>query len=112
MSVIDYTNEYSNLPFQPMTRHNFENVTNSIASIINQVKELQAQGKYAEAASIVEAQDLKKYTLSSEYINGIDEETRNLEIMCKSKKQSVYYMDDEPGFGAAGDVWISGEEIY
>ena len=44
--------------------------------------------------------------LTSEYVNMIDEETRNLEIMCKSNKQSLYYMDNEPGFAVDGDVWI------
>lgn len=111
MAIINYTKDYSGLPFKIMARHNFKDVTNDIAPIINQVKALQAEGKYAEAANIVDSQRLKEYTMSAEYINAIDEETRNLEIMCKSKKQSIYYMEDEPGFGTEGDVWINKGEI-
>lgn len=111
MAVINYTNEYSGLPYNIMTRTNFRDITDEDAEVVNQVKVLQSEGRYADAANLVEGSDLDKCVISSKYINGIDEETRNLEIMCKSKKQSVYYMEDEPGFGVAGDVWISEEEI-
>ena len=107
MSVIDYTHEYnSQLPNSPMELHNFADITDSIASIIQQVKDLQAQQRYSEAADIITAYDLKKYMMTSEYVNLIDEETRNLEIMCKANSQSIYYMDNEPGFASVGDVWI------
>lgn len=110
MGVINYTHDYSQFPNRFMDRHNFKDVNNDVASIINQVKELQAQGKYAEAANIVDSQDLKEYILSAEYINELDEETRNVEIKCISKKQSIYYFTDEPGFSDVGDVWIGGEK--
>jgi len=109
MSVINYTHDAgSELPNRPMGHHTFYDVTNSIASQINHVKQLQAEGKYTEAANYVTSQNLQHYILSANYINFLDEETRNLEIMCKAKQQSIYYMNDEPGFAEAGDVWIGG----
>lgn len=107
MSDINYTHEYgSQIPNSPMELHNFLDATDEISALINEVKTLQAQGLYAEAANIITANNLKRYMLTSEYINLIDEETRNLEIMCKTQQQSIYYMDDEPSFAAIADVWI------
>ncbi len=107
MSVVNYTHEYgSQIPNSPMNLHHFLDATDAISGLITQVKELQAQGRYSEAANIITANNLKQYMLTSEYVNMIDEETRNLEIMCKTKQQSIYYMDNEPGFATNGDVWI------
>lgn len=107
MSVVDYTHEYgSQIPNSPMSLHHFLDATDAISGLITQVKELQAQGRYSEAANIITANNLKQYMLTSEYVNMIDEETRNLEIMCKANQQSIYYMDNEPGFATNGDVWI------
>lgn len=107
--VINYTNDSGSLlPNQVMTRHYFSNVNNTIAEKVNHVKELQLAGQYAEAANYIESQGLQQYILSADYINFIDEETRNLEIMIKSKQQSIYYSADEPGYATNGDVWIGG----
>ena len=107
MSVIDYTHEYnSQLPNSPMELHHFEDINDEIAEIINQVKAYQVAKNYSAAADLITGYDLKKYMMTSEYVNLIDEETRNLEIMCKANSQSVYYMNDEPGFASVGDVWI------
>ena len=38
-------------------------------------------------------------------MNAIDEETRNLEILTKSRKQCIFYQTDEPE-GIVADVWI------
>ena len=113
MSVIDYTNEYrqNGLPDNPMGLHHFADITDSQATLIQQIKDLQAQGEYDQAAAIITANDLQRYMMTSEYVNMIDEETRNLEIMCKANQQSIYFMEDEPGFASAGDVWISENEI-
>lgn len=112
MSVINYTNEAGSLlPSTMMTRHSFLDANNTIAEKINYVKELQAQGKYDEAANYITSQDLKQYVLSAEYINFIDEETRNIEILTKTKQQSIYYDENEPGYAVDGDVWISSVNI-
>ncbi len=106
--MASYTNEYSKLPNQIMERHYFKDVDNSIASLMNQIKTLQAQEKYDRVNEIIKnnTDNLAQYALSSDYINAIDEETRNLEILAKSKKQSIYYQDTEPDNAMISDVWI------
>ena len=49
---------------------------------------------------------LKAYESINDAINAIDEETRNLEIYAKSKKQSIFYQNDMPESAEFSDVWI------
>ena len=102
-----YTNEYSKLPLQIMELHNFKDVDDSIAEIVNEIKSLQSQGLYNQANRLVENNKdvLGKYIFSVESFNAIEEETRNLEIMTLEKKQSIYY-NEEPSNPALYDVWI------
>lgn len=107
--MASYTHEYSDFPNTILTRHNFMDADNSIASIINQIKILQSEGKYSEAAAYINDhhETLGPYVLGSEYMNLIDEETRNLEIYTKSKKQQIYYQNDEPDNEPdVNDVWL------
>lgn len=104
-----YTHDYSMFPSQIMTRHEFRDADDSVALYINQIKLLQAQGKYDQAArKIDEYKDtLAPYVLGSEYLNTIDEETRNIEIYAKAKKQQIYYQDGEPDTEpSVNDVWL------
>lgn len=105
--MTEMTHEYSKFPEQIMELHNFKDADDSIASIINQIKNLQAQGLYNQAQRIVEQNKdvLGSYMLSTEYLNTIDEETRNLQIYAKSVAQSIYIQDDEPE-ALLNDVWI------
>ena len=77
--MADYTHEFSNFPDEILTRHNFKDVDDSVASIVNQIKELQANGEYDRAAQYIDMNKdtLGPYVLGSEYLNTIDEETRN-----------------------------------
>ena len=102
-----YTNEYSKLPLQIMELHNFKDVDDSIADIVDQIKKLQSKGLYNQASRVVENNKdvLGKYIFSVESFNAIEEETRNLEIMTLEKKQSIYY-NEEPDNPALNDVWI------
>lgn len=105
----NYTHEYSLFPDQLLTRHNFKDADDSIAPIINQIKILQSNGEYDRAAEYIQANKdtLGPYVLGSEYLNTIDEETRNVEIFAKSKKQQIFYQDDEPNDSAyVNDVWL------
>ncbi len=106
--MASYTNEYSNLPDRIMERHHFKDVDNTVADLINQIKILQAQGQYDKVNAIIKEnkENLAQYALSSDYINAIDEETRNLEILAKSKKQSIYYSETEPEYAVQSDIWI------
>ena len=110
--MANYTNEYSKLPYQIMELHNYKDVDDSIAEIVNQIKSLQSQGLYNQANRLVENNKdvLGKYVFSVEAFNAIEEETRNLEIMTLEKKQSVYY-NEIPENLALNDVWISQEVI-
>ena len=103
-----YTNEYSKLPLQIMELHNYKDVNDSIAEVVNEIKELQSKGLYNQAARVIENNKdvLGKYVFSVEAFNAIEEETRNLEIMTMERKQSIYY-DIEPDDPATSDVWIS-----
>jgi hypothetical protein len=109
MDMAEYTHEYSQFPSQILELHNFKDVDDSVASLVNQIKNLQSAGNYAKASELVEANadTLKPYVLSMEYLNMIDEELRNVEIYAKSKKQSVYYQESEPTENVSQyDVWI------
>ena len=105
---MNYTHEYSKLPDQIMERHYFKDVDNSIAPLINQIKTLQKQGEYDKVNEIIQnnVENLSQYFIGSDYINAIDEETRNLEIFALSKKQSIYFQTDEPDLAEQSDVWI------
>lgn len=112
MGVIDYTDSFGskikNLIPMKLNRV-FKDVTNDIAAKINHVSELHSQKKYGEAAEYISANGLDEYIISAKDMNFIDEETRNLEILCLSKRQSVFYLEDEPLFiTVVGDVWIGG----
>ena len=106
--MANYTNEYSKLPYQIRELHNYKDVDDNIAEIVNQIKNLQSQGLFNQANRLVENNKdvLGKYVFSVEAFNAIEEETRNLEIMCKEKKQSIYY-DEQPSNPALYDVWIA-----
>lgn len=106
-------NEFSTLPASVLPVRNFLDVSTSIGVAIEEIKALQSENKYKEAA--LKVQDLKNkgmditdYFIDSEFLNRMDEETRNLELFCKSRKQSVFYMEAEPITALDNDVWISG----
>ena len=104
---MNYTNEYSQLPYKIMGRHYYKDIDNSVANEVNQIKELQAQQQYDKVNEILANRpDLKQYVMGSDGINAIDEETRNLEIFAMSKKQQIYYLDVEPEFAVEQDIWI------
>ena len=105
---MEYTHEYSQFPNKVMEKHNFKDADDSIANIINQIKDLKNQGLYNQASRILEQNKdvLSQYTLTSEYCNEIDEETRNLEIKALQVQQSIYIQSEEPEVAVLGDVWI------
>ena len=76
------THEYSNFPSSIMELHNYKDVTDKIGTLINQIKTYQASGNYEQAQRIIERNKeiLAPYVITTEAINAIEEETRNLEI--------------------------------
>lgn len=86
--------------------------TDEIAEQINTIKQLQAQGKYDEVIETIKAYDLKKYILSSDVINFIEEELRNVEVYCKSTQQQIFYQYNSPiDYASESDVWIGGGQV-
>lgn len=107
--MASYTHEYSNFPESTMKLHQYKDVDNAtIAALIQQIKAYQIAGKYAEANNLINTSKdvLAPYMLTSEAINAIEEETRNLEIYAQSAKQQVYYQVSEPIVDVIGSVWI------
>lgn len=104
--MASYTNEYSSLPNEILTLHYFKDVDDTVASLVNQIKILQTQGAYDRVNTILaERPDLQPYIFGAENWNALEEETRNLEILAKSKKQQVFYQTEEPDGGEC-NVWI------
>ena len=101
-----YTHEYSKLPNELFTPHHFKDVNDAVAPLINQVKVLQSQGQYNRINEIIANRpDLQPYIFGAENWNALEEETRNLEILAKSKKQQIFYQSEEPDGGDC-NVWI------
>ena len=62
--MTEFSNEFSSFPSGKITKHNFKNVDDSIASVINQINSLRSQGLYNQAASIID----NKADVLSQYI--------------------------------------------
>ncbi len=105
--MAEFTHEYSQFPNKVWERRYFKDVDDSIAEVINQIKNLQSQGLYNQAQRIIEQNKdvLGKYIMDTEYLNAVDEETINLEKYAKQQKQSIYFQEAEPD-GVLNDVWI------
>ena len=104
--MASYTNEYSKLPTEILALHHYKDVDDTVASLVNQIKILQEQGAYDKVNAIIaERPDLQSYIFGAENWNALEEETRNLEIMTQSKKQQIFYQEDEPDGGTC-NVWI------
>lgn len=105
--MAEFTHEYSQFPNKVMEVRNFRDADDTIASVINQIKSLQSQGLYNQAQRIVEQNKdvLGSYIVDTEYLNTLDEETRNLQIYSKMVQQSIYIQDEEPE-AMLNDVWI------
>lgn len=105
--MASYTNEYSKLPKELLTLHHYKDVDDYVAPLINQIKILQSQGAYDRVNSMISNRpDLKQYVFGAEDWNALEEETRNLEILAKSKKQQIFYQEEEPDGGNC-NVWIA-----
>ena len=72
-----YENEFTNFPHKLITLHNYKNVDDTIASVINQINTLRSQGLYNQAARIIE----NNKDILPQYI--IDAVTKNSENRIK-----------------------------
>lgn len=111
MFMSEYSREFSNFPSEKITKHNFKNVDDTIASIINQINSLRSQGLYNQASRIIQ----NNYDILSYYIVDAitfrtwEEEIYNTQKYARQKQQSIYFDASEEDFdGIEEDVWISG----
>lgn len=106
----EYENEFSQFPLKKITKHNFKNVDDSIASVINQINDLRSQGLYNQASRLIENnQDtLAQYIVDAVTFRTWEEEIYNTQKYAKHVQQSVFFDEDEPEECVEGDVWIGG----
>ena len=109
-----YENEFSNFPEKKITRHNYKNVDDTLATVINQVNELREQGLYNQAARIIEANKdiLSQYVVDAVTYRTWEEEIWNTQKFAKQRQQVIYYEEDEDEVlenCIEGDVWVGGE---
>lgn len=107
-----YENEFSSFPLKKITKHNFKNVDDNIAPIINQITALRAQGLYNQASRIVQSNFdvLSHYIVDAIIFRTWEEEILNTQIYAKQKQQSIYFDEFEEDVDCIeGDVWVGGD---
>lgn len=110
--MAEYSNEFSNFPSKKITKHDFENIDDNIASIINEIHTLRAQGQYDQAARIVQsnADTLSHYLVDAITFRTWEEEIYNTQKYARQNQQSIYFDESEDDFdGIEEDVWIGGD---
>lgn len=110
--MANYENEFSNFPVQKITKHNFKNVDDSIADMINQINSLRAQGLYDQAANIIQNNfdKLSPYIVDAITFRIWEEEIYNTQKYARQVQQSLFFDEGEEDFdGLEGDVWLGGD---
>lgn len=110
--MAEYSREFSNFPSKKITRHNFKNVDDNIAPIINQINTLRSQNRYNQAARIVQDNFdvLSHYIVDAITFRTWEEEIYNTQLYAKQQQQSIYFDETEEDFdGIEGDVWLGGD---
>lgn len=110
--MAEYSREFSSFPSKKITRHNFKNVDDNIAPIINKINTLREQGLYNQAARIVQDNFdvLSHYIVDAITFRTWEEEIYNTQLYAKQQQQSIYFDETEEDFdGIEGDVWLGGD---
>lgn len=110
--MVEYEREFSSFPEKKITLHNFKNVDDTIAPVINQINALRAQGLYDQASRIMQNNFdiLSNYIIDAITFRTFEEEIRNTQIYAKQVQQSVFFEESEDDVDCIeGDVWIGGE---
>lgn len=106
-----YEHEFSQFPDKKITLHQFQNVDDDIADVINQINDLRAQGLYSQAASIINKNKdlLSQYIVDATTYRTWEEEIYNAQKYARQNQQSIYFDESEDDFdGIEGDVWVGG----
>lgn len=104
-----YETEYSNFPSKKITKHHFLDVTDEIATIVNQINALRAQGQYSQAAQLIQKNKeiLSQYIIDAETFRTWENEIYNAQKYAKQVQQSIYFEENEEDVDCLeGDVWI------
>ncbi|MCM1134369.1 MAG: hypothetical protein NC400_02235 [Clostridium sp.] len=110
--MADFEREFSCFPEKKIVRHDFKNVDDTIASIINQINELRLQGLYNQATRIVQQNFdvLSHYIVDAITFRTWEEEIYNTQIYARQKQQSIYFDDSEEDADCIeGDIWVGGD---
>lgn len=107
--MAEYENEFSSFPNKLITKHDFRNVDDSIASLISQINSLREKGSYAHAALIIQANKdiLPHYIVDATTFRTWEEEIFNTQKYAKKMQQMIYIEIDEPDC-FEGDIWLGG----
>lgn len=106
--MAQYENEFTNFPKKLIERHNYKNVDDTIAPLINQINALRSQGLYAQAATIIQTNKdiLVPYIIDAVTFRMLEEEIYNTQKYAKQIQQSVFFEDEEPDYCEEDDVWL------
>lgn len=86
-----FENEFSSFPTKKITRHDFRNVDDNIATLIQN-----------------NSDELAHYIVDAVTFRTWEEEIYNTQIYAKQQQQSIYFDDEEPDC-IEGDVWLGGD---
>lgn len=109
--MAQYENEFSSFPSKKITRHNYKNIDNNVADLINQINLLRSQGLYSQAANIIQnnAEILSNYIVDAVTFRTWEEEIYNAQKYAKQVQQSIYFEENEEDVDCLeGDVWVGG----
>lgn len=103
-----YETEFSNFPQNLITLHNFQDVDDNIATVINEINTLRSQGLYNKASRIIEQNNdiLKRYIVDTVTFRTWEEEIQNTQKYAKKVQQQIYFQDEEPDYCEEDDLWI------
>ncbi|MCM1253709.1 MAG: hypothetical protein NC321_12885 [Clostridium sp.] len=107
-----YEHEFSSFPSKKITRHDFKNVDDNIADVINQINSLRSQGLYNQASRIIQNNFdiLSHYIVDAITFRTWEEEIYNTQKYARQVQQSIYFDESEEDFdGIEGDVWLGGD---
>lgn len=106
--MAQYEKEFTNFPQKLITLHNYKNVDDSIAVLINQINTFRSQGLYAQAAQIEQNNKelLSPYIIDAVTFRVLEEEIYNTQKYAKQQQQSVFFEDEEPDYCEEEDIWL------
>ena len=108
--MTQFENEFSNFPLQKITLHEFENVNDTVAVLINQIEKLRSDGNYEAAQQLIaqNSSTLQKYIVDATTFRTWEEEIYNTQVYAMQAKQAIHFGSVVPLDCNVNDVWITG----